>query len=61
MINWTLEVDDVACPDDDMKKINVFTFLCSESDGMESVKGEQRFGVRTGYEGRVHMPAAQVL
>lgn len=46
MINWTLEVEDVARPDDDMKKINLYTFWCSESDGMESVKGEQGFRLR---------------
>jgi hypothetical protein len=32
MVNWTLEADGVVCPVDDMKKINVFTFLRSEPE-----------------------------
>jgi len=28
MMIWTLEVEDVGCPVDDMGKMDVFTFLC---------------------------------
>ena len=30
MMVWRLEVEDVGCPVDDMGKVDVFTFLCSE-------------------------------
>jgi hypothetical protein len=50
-MNWKLEVEDVAWAVDDMKKIrkytcSVFTFLGSESDGMEVEEGEQGFRVQ---------------
>lgn len=32
MIDWILEVEEVVCPVDDMKKMYVFTFLRSESE-----------------------------
>ncbi len=41
MMTWTLKVEDVACPVDDMEKMDVFTFLCSESERMELWGGEQ--------------------
>ncbi len=41
MMNWTLEVEDVACPADDMEKMDVFTFLRSESERVELWEGEQ--------------------
>jgi hypothetical protein len=41
-MDWKLEVEDVACPVDDMKTMDVFTFLRSESEGM--VFGEEKKG-----------------
>ncbi len=35
MISWTLEVEDIGCPVDDMKEKGLFTFLRSDSEGME--------------------------
>jgi hypothetical protein len=40
-MNWKLEVEDVACAVDDMKTMDVFTFLCSEWDGAE-LGGEKK-------------------
>src|SRR6267154_6147999 len=34
IIHWKLEVEDVVCPVDDMRTMDVFTFLRSESEGM---------------------------
>jgi len=34
MMVWRLEVEDVGCPVDDMGKVDVFTFLCSELERM---------------------------
>ncbi len=42
---WTLEVEDVACPVDVMDKMDVFTFLCSESERMELWEREQGYRV----------------
>ncbi len=39
MMIWTLEVEDVACAVDDMEKMDVFTFLCLESERMELWEG----------------------
>jgi hypothetical protein len=51
IINWKLEVEDVACPVEDMMKMEVFTFLRSESEGKELREGEQ--GIRVQKDGRV--------
>jgi hypothetical protein len=42
IMNWKLEVEDVACPVDDMKTVDVFTFLRSEPEGIEF--GEEKKG-----------------
>jgi hypothetical protein len=39
-------VEGVACPVDDMKTMNVFTFSCSESEGMKLGVREQGFRVQ---------------
>src|SRR6266576_2174363 len=44
MINWTLEVEDVACPVDDMIG-RKWTLLRSESERMV-MRGEQVFSIR---------------
>ncbi len=45
MMNWRLEVEDVASPVDDIDKVDVFTFLCSESERMELWEREQGYMV----------------
>ncbi len=47
MIDWTSELEDVACPDDDMKKMDsmCLRFWHSKWEGMEWGNGEQEFRV----------------
>ncbi len=49
MIDWTSELEDVACADDDMKKMDVFTFWGSKWEKIEWGKEEQ--GFRVGVDG----------
>ncbi len=58
MMIWTLEVEDVGCPVDDMKKMEVFTFLYSESERMELWEREEKH--RVGIDGRVESLSSPV-
>ncbi len=57
MMVWRLEVEDVGCPVDDMGKVDVFTFLGSESERTVLWEGKQ--GDRVGISGRAGMLMAQ--
>jgi len=58
MMIWTLEVEDIGCPVDDMKKVEVFTFFCSESERMELWEREEKHRVRI--DGRVESLSSPV-